>query len=164
MAPPWPSVVPPVAKGVNRPAHILPAIFDPNPSLTHPDPTETCPLRPVSCIKPGEANRKGQKGRQRLPIIHGENIVLYLPELEENSFLVTFSSGLVFWCNQLKVFHRCNWDPTLEIQIPASFVWVPPRRFVLQNCVSRTSRFLLIDHGIFMTSVCLSFSWRRAVK
>lgn len=83
--------------------------------------------------KAGEADGERLVGRQGIPEVHRERVVLDLTKLEDHRLLVTDAPWITgaSWGDELEVLHRGDGHPAVEIQAPALQMIMPPRRFVL---------------------------------
>lgn len=86
-------------------------------------------------VKTAQADRKRLKSRERVSVIHREDIFTDLPELQDHGFLLRRrdDSAVFGCCNQLEVLDGGNGDTASKVQAPAPQLLVPPRCLVLQN-------------------------------
>jgi len=86
-------------------------------------------------VEAGQADREGLERRERVPVVHGENILPYLPKLEDHLLLLSCGDveGRINRGNKLEVLDRCNGDAPPEIEAPALQLLMPTWGFILQN-------------------------------
>jgi len=80
----------------------------------------------------GEADGERLVGRQGMPEVHRERVVLDLAELEDHRLLVSDAPWVAGAGrgDELEVLHGGDGHPSVEVQAPALQVVVPSRRFV----------------------------------
>lgn len=85
-------------------------------------------------VEAAEADGKRLKSRDRILIIHGEDILPNFPKLENNilMLLLLLATSIFDGCNELEVFHRGNCYAAIEVEAPALELVVPSRTLVFQ--------------------------------
>ena len=86
-------------------------------------------------VEAGQADCEGLECRERVPVVHGENILPYLPKLEDHLLLLSCGDveGRINRGNKLEVLDRCNGDAPPEVEAPALQLLMPTWGFILQN-------------------------------
>lgn len=84
-------------------------------------------------VKVAERDGEGEKRRQRVPEIHGENVLRDLPKLENNLLAFGPRRPVLRGSHQLKVLDRSDRYPSVKVQTPALELLVPSGCLVFED-------------------------------
>ncbi|GER30196.1 aldolase-type TIM barrel family protein [Striga asiatica] len=84
-------------------------------------------------VETAETYGERLEGRDRISIIHGENIFPNLPKLQNHPIMLWARKPVLGRCNKLEILDRGHRNPSMEIQAPTLELLVPPRGLVSQH-------------------------------